>query len=94
VPTPAVAWLVRHLDADAGIVISASHNPSDQNGIKIFGKTGRKLSDLLETQIEEMLAHAIEPAVDYSVYPNIGHVRQGEIFQELYIQDLLGNIPG
>ena len=45
IPTPAVAWLCAKYEADAGIVISASHNPYEHNGIKIFGKGGRKLTD-------------------------------------------------
>ena len=49
VPTPGVAWLVRHLNADAGVVISASHNPADQNGIKFFNRDGRKLPEELES---------------------------------------------
>ena len=55
VPTPAVAFLTRSLRADAGIVISASHNPYDDNGIKFFSATGEKLSDALELAIEDEL---------------------------------------
>lgn len=54
-PTPAVAYLTRHHGYDAGVVISASHNPSEYNGIKFFGSTGYKLPDLLEDEIEEMM---------------------------------------
>jgi phosphoglucosamine mutase len=52
VPTPAVAFLVRDLGADAGVVISASHNPAAYNGIKFFDRDGFKLSDSLEDQLE------------------------------------------
>ncbi len=52
IPTPAVAYLVRKYHADAGIVISASHNPMEFNGIKIFAGTGYKLPDEVENQIE------------------------------------------
>ncbi|MBE6637404.1 MAG: phosphoglucosamine mutase [Ruminococcaceae bacterium] len=55
VPTPAVAYLVRDIGADAGVMISASHNPSEYNGIKVFGSEGYKLSDELENQIEELI---------------------------------------
>ena len=48
VPTPAVAYLVRKYKADAGIMISASHNPAEFNGIKIFSGNGFKLPDMLE----------------------------------------------
>ena len=54
-PTPAIAYLTRTLGYDAGVVISASHNPAEYNGIKFFSKTGYKLSDMLEDEIEEML---------------------------------------
>lgn len=56
VPTPGVAYLTRVLRADAGIVISASHNPFDDNGIKIFSGKGLKLPDEVEHSIEEMVA--------------------------------------
>ena len=56
VPTPGVAHLTRVLRADAGFVISASHNPFDDNGIKIFSHEGLKLPDEIERRIEEMVA--------------------------------------
>ena len=65
VPTPAVAYLTKNTRAEAGIVISASHNPYTDNGIKIFSRHGRKLSDAVELLIEKQLAHPIrvvEPA--------------------------------
>ncbi|MCT4605723.1 MAG: phosphoglucosamine mutase [Marinisporobacter sp.] len=55
VPTPAVAYLTRHYDADAGVVISASHNPVEYNGIKFFNQDGFKLPDEVEEEIEEMI---------------------------------------
>ncbi len=54
-PTPAVAYLARHLGASAGVVISASHNPVEDNGIKFFGSDGYKLPDALEEAIEAAL---------------------------------------
>jgi len=54
-PTPAVAFLTSHLDADAGVVISASHNPPADNGIKIFGPGGWKLSAQAESRIEDLM---------------------------------------
>ncbi len=56
IPTPAVALLVRELGADGGVVISASHNPPEYNGIKFFGREGFKLSDDLEDEIETFCA--------------------------------------
>src|SRR6202008_497312 len=54
-PTPAIAMLTRSLRADIGVVISASHNPFSDNGIKLFGRDGYKLSDDIETKIEAAL---------------------------------------
>src|SRR3989442_15825988 len=54
-PTPAVAMLTRSMRADLGVMISASHNPYDDNGIKLFGPDGFKLSDEVEKQIESLL---------------------------------------
>lgn len=55
VPTPAVAYLTRKYNADAGVVISASHNPAEYNGIKFFSGNGYKLPDELENRIEEII---------------------------------------
>ena len=55
VPTPAVAYLVGKYKADAGVMISASHNPAEYNGIKIFSGNGFKLPDMLEEKIEDMI---------------------------------------
>src|SRR3974377_1667212 len=55
IPTPAVAMLTRSMRADLGVMISASHNPFDDNGIKLFGPDGYKLSDEVERKIEELL---------------------------------------
>ena len=55
-PTPAVAMLTRSLRADLGVVISASHNPYEDNGIKLFGPDGFKLSDAAEAEIEALMA--------------------------------------
>lgn len=55
VPTPAIAYLVRHLKVDAGVMISASHNPVEYNGIKFFNGEGFKLSDAIEDEIEDYI---------------------------------------
>ena len=54
-PTPAVGFLTRSMRGDAGVMVSASHNPYEDNGIKLFGPDGFKLSDAVEAQIEEMV---------------------------------------
>lgn len=55
IPTPAVAYLTREYDADAGVVISASHNSAEYNGIKIFNANGYKLNDAIEERIEDLI---------------------------------------
>lgn len=60
VPTPAVAFLTRHFKADAGVVISASHNPAEYNGIKFFNKDGYKLADEIEDRIETYIMGGLE----------------------------------
>ncbi|MBN2221515.1 MAG: phosphoglucosamine mutase [Vallitaleaceae bacterium] len=73
VPTPAVAYLTREYEADAGVVISASHNPVEYNGIKFFNNKGYKLSDALEEEIESLvMANNVEIALPTGV--NIGRV--------------------
>jgi phosphoglucosamine mutase len=95
VPTPGVAWLVQHLEAEAGVVISASHNPAGQNGIKFFHHTGRKLPEEVELQIEGLIDQLSSSSVPhFDVHTHIGHVHNGEIFQELYIRHLLAEHPG
>ena len=59
IPTPAVAYLIGKYKADAGVMISASHNPAEFNGIKIFNGYGFKLADMLEERIEEIVLDKI-----------------------------------
>lgn len=60
IPTPAVAYLARYYNADAGIVISASHNTFEYNGIKFFNGDGYKLDDLLEEKIEDIIISSVD----------------------------------
>ncbi|SFS70628.1 phosphoglucosamine mutase [Sulfitobacter marinus] len=60
VPTPAVGLLTRSMRADLGVMISASHNPATDNGIKFFGPDGFKLSDAVEAEIEHLIANGVE----------------------------------
>jgi len=62
VPTPAVGLLTRSMRADLGVMISASHNPAVDNGIKFFGPDGFKLSDQVECEIEALVAEGVSPA--------------------------------
>jgi phosphoglucosamine mutase len=80
-PTPAVAMLVRSMRADLGVMISASHNPYYDNGIKLFGPDGYKLSDADEREIEALLAG--EPELAPS--PKIGRARRVEDARGRYI---------
>jgi phosphoglucosamine mutase len=93
VPTPAVAFLARNRGFDAGVVISASHNPWRDNGIKLFGGDGFKLPDALEASIEdEILRHAEEAAVpDVS---EIARVEDNAALSDQYIQFLIESVPG
>ena len=77
IPTPAVAYLTIKHKADAGIVISASHNPYEHNGIKIFAGSGYKLSDELGARIEEYIDHVEN--LPRATHEQIGHVIKSEI---------------
>jgi len=73
IPTPGVAYLARHYKADAGLVISASHNSMEYNGIKIFNSQGYKLSDELEERIESIVLDNAEEIV-YPTGVDVGRV--------------------
>jgi phosphoglucosamine mutase len=74
VPTPAVGYLTRSMRADLGVMISASHNPHQDNGIKFFGPDGFKLSDAAEAEIEAMVEGEVTPAKP----ENIGRAKRIE----------------
>ena len=84
-PTPAVAYLTGAYDADFGVMISASHNPMPDNGIKIFGPGGHKLDDDTEDQIEELVAGGpgLRP-----VGAGIGRVIDAEDADDRYLRHL------
>ena len=87
VPTPAVAFLVGKYKANAGIMISASHNPSEYNGIKIFSEEGYKLPDALEERIESIVLDNI-PKVATAGAKEIGQVNYASRAVEDYIEHL------
>jgi len=90
-PTPAVAMLTRSLRADLGVMLSASHNPSNDNGIKLFDPDGYKLSDEMEHQIEELIdADAKTLLVEAE---NIGRATRVESAQERYIEYAKRTLP-
>ena len=91
VPTPAVAYLVGKYNADAGIMISASHNPFEFNGIKIFSSDGCKLPDDLENRIEEIVLDNVVPYA-FAKDENIGKVTRMETAVEDYVDHVAKSI--
>jgi phosphoglucosamine mutase len=92
IPTPAIAFLTKNLDTDAGIMISASHNPYQDNGIKIFSKNGYKLSDDEEMQIEELVLSRKLPNLLANA-ENLGRVSREEDASGRYIVFLKNSFP-
>jgi phosphoglucosamine mutase len=83
-PTPAVAMLTRSLRADLGVMISASHNAFHDNGIKLFGPDGEKLSDAREQEIEALMANGLEEGLATSTM--IGRAKRIDDSQARYIE--------
>lgn len=90
VPTPAVGFLTRSMRADMGIMISASHNPAEDNGIKFFGPTGFKLSDEAEREIEAML----EGEIALAQPQNIGRAKRIDDALGRYAEYAKTTLPG
>ena len=89
VPTPAVGLLTTSMRADVGIMISASHNPHHDNGIKFFGPDGFKLSDEAEIEIERLIAGEIEPAKA----ENIGRAKRIDDGRFRYAERVKSTLP-
>ncbi|MEL6516650.1 MAG: phosphoglucosamine mutase [Pseudomonadota bacterium] len=89
VPTPAVGLLTHSMRADVGVMISASHNPHTDNGIKFFGPDGFKLSDEVEAEIEGILGGQVEPAAA----GNIGRARRIDDGLYRYIERVKSTFP-
>jgi len=87
-PTPAIAFLVGDIDADFGVMISASHNPAQDNGIKFFAHGGVKLPDEVEDRIERALA---EPKLKPTA-GDVGRIRRFADAEDRYVLHLLGSI--
>ena len=92
IPTPAVAYLARYYDADAGIVISASHNTFEYNGIKFFNGEGYKLDDLLEEKIEDIIISSVD-VNSHITGDLIGRcLEASENAEDLYMRHLLETV--
>ncbi|MEN9956395.1 MAG: hypothetical protein RIR46_3 [Actinomycetota bacterium] len=88
-PTPGAAFLTADIDADFGVMISASHNPAPDNGIKIFARGGHKLADSVEDQIQAAMdAPALAP-----LGGSVGHIKRMADAEDRYLVHLLTAIP-
>src|SRR5213076_2329585 len=90
-PTPAVAMLTKSMRADLGVMISASHNLFEDNGIKLFGPQGFKLSDDVEKQIEQLMDESIEKRLAQSA--SLGRARRIDGVHDRYIEFAKRTLP-
>ncbi|WP_295841997.1 phosphoglucosamine mutase [uncultured Microbacterium sp.] len=89
IPTPATAFLIADHDADFGVMVSASHNPAPDNGIKIFARGGTKLPDVVEQRIERALeGERLQPTG-----AGVGRIRRFADAEDRYVLHLLGSLP-
>jgi phosphoglucosamine mutase len=91
IPTPAVAMLARSLRADLGVMISASHNPYHDNGIKLFGPDGYKLSDEIELRIEELIETDLQPSM--AEPEMLGRAKRIDGVHDRYIESAKRTMP-
>ena len=92
IPTPAIAYLTKTIETDSGIMISASHNPYQDNGIKIFGPDGFKLTDEQELEIESLIDNSEK--IKNASFEKIGKVYGGNELTQKYIQHIKQSITG
>ncbi len=92
VPTPAVAYLTKKYRVDAGVVISASHNPVEFNGIKFFDGNGYKLPDSMEDEIEELIKNNMQ-GIKFPNGAGIGKVKYRSDAREEYINHSMKSVP-
>lgn len=92
IPTPAIAYLTKTIETDSGIMISASHNPYQDNGIKIFGPDGFKLTDEEELEIESLIDNSEQ--IKNASFEKIGKVYSGNELTQKYIQHIKQSISG
>jgi phosphoglucosamine mutase len=91
IPTPAVGMLTRSMRADLGVMISASHNPFDDNGIKLFGPDGFKLSDEIELEIEALIDNDLTKKLAKGT--DLGRARRIDGVQDRYIEFAKRTLP-
>lgn len=84
IPTPAIAYLTKKYKVDAGVVISASHNPVEFNGIKFFDGNGYKLPDAMEDEIEEVIRSGMR-GIKFPIGPGVGKIKYRKDAREEYI---------
>src|SRR5688500_11115251 len=92
-PTPAVAYLTAEAKADLGVMLSASHNPMPDNGIKLFAAGGHKLPDDIEIQLEGAVEANATTAWDRPTGAGIGRVHDLLDGADHYVQHLIGTVP-
>ena len=92
IPTPAIAYLTKTIETDSGIMISASHNPYQDNGIKIFGPDGFKLTDEQELEIEHLIDNSDE--IKNVSFEKIGKLYGANELSQKYIQHIKQSISG
>ncbi len=92
IPTPGLSFAVDHGDYDYGIMITASHNPYTDNGIKIFGSDGEKIPEAMETQIEDIFFHLPPSPVSLSSLPSISHApaRDKDLYRDFLSSQAAG----
>ncbi len=91
IPTPAVAYLTRKYKVDAGVVISASHNPVEFNGIKFFDGNGFKLPDALEDEIEELIKNNMQ-GVKFPTGSGVGKIKYRTDAKEEYVNKAIRSV--
>ena len=92
IPTPAIAYLTKTIETDSGIMISASHNPYQDNGIKIFGPDGFKLTDDQELEIESLIDNSEQ--IKNASFEKIGKLYGGSELSQKYVQHIKQSISG
>lgn len=92
IPTPAVAYLTRKYKVDAGVVISASHNPVEFNGIKFFDGNGYKLPDAMEDEIEAVIRSGMD-GIKFPTGSQVGKIKYRTDAREEYINHAIQSIP-